>query len=143
VLVKPVQSGESDGTKLWHNFTEAKKHFELPMHSEMTDGGKCESVLCQEECLEGMEGNGVHKTTIVWLYDKRPVNGPAFVYFATIRINPDSLDGSPDPDRLHLWSAGLPNVLTNLIFIFRSYYARALLFAQKSEEKSLFDTIFT
>ena len=96
IVLKPVESGGSDGVKLCNNFNEAKEHFQKLMKSDMVDGGKCQSVLCQE-FLRGKEYvvdhvslNGVHKTMMVRVYDKRPVNGASFVYFATVPIDPDS-----------------------------------------------------
>eukprot|EP00934_Nitzschia_sp_Nitz4_P008718 Nitzschia sp. Nitz4//scaffold4_size323378//113963//117664//NITZ4_000649-RA/size323378-snap-gene-0.451-mRNA-1//-1//CDS//3329553366//8708//frame0 len=87
VVLKPVESAGSDGVKLCHDFEEAKDHFELLMKSQLVNGGECPSVLCQE-FLKGREfvidhvsRDGIHKTTMIWVYDKRQVNGAAFVYF--------------------------------------------------------------
>jgi len=53
-------------------------------------------VLCQE-FLKGTEyvvdhvsRNGVHKTMMVWKYDKRPTNGAAFVYWGMIPVDSQS-----------------------------------------------------
>ena len=49
-------------------------------------GGDQSAVLCQE-FLKGKEyvvdhvsRDGVHKTAMIYVYDKRPANGSAFVY---------------------------------------------------------------
>lgn len=78
----------ADGVKLCHTFAEAKEHFlYLRYDHEKVNGGSCDEVLCQEY-LKGREYvvdhvslNGVHKTMMVWLYDKREANGASFVYF--------------------------------------------------------------
>lgn len=53
-------------------------------------------VLCQE-FLKGPEfvvdhvsRGGVHKTCMIWLYEKRPVNGGDFVYFGDIPVDSES-----------------------------------------------------
>lgn len=96
VVVKPVESAGSDGVKLCHSFEEATEHFHLLMRSQMVNGGECPAVLCQE-FLRGKEyvvdhvsRDGVHKTTMAWVYDKRAVNGSAFVYFGCVPIESDS-----------------------------------------------------
>lgn len=87
VVLKPTESAGSDGVKLCHSMEEAKEHFNLLMKSQMVNGGDCPAVLCQE-FLQGKEyvvdhvsRDGVHKTMMVWVYDKRPANGAAFVYY--------------------------------------------------------------
>ena len=77
VVLKPVESAGSDGVKLCYTFDEAKEHFDLLMRSQMVNGGGCPAVLCQE-FLKGKEyvidhvsRDGVHKTMMVWVYDKR------------------------------------------------------------------------
>jgi len=94
VVLKPVESAGSDGVKLCYTFDEAKEHFKILMNSQMVNGGGCPAVLCQE-FLEGKEyvvdhvsRNGVHKTCMVWVYDKRQANGSAFVYFGMNAIDP-------------------------------------------------------
>ena len=96
VVLKPVESAGSDGVKLCHNFEEAKDHFNVLMKSQMVNGGECPAVLCQE-FLRGKEyvvdhtsRDGVHKTVMVWVYDKRPANGSAFVYFGCVPVLSDS-----------------------------------------------------
>ena len=96
VVLKPVESAGSDGVKLCHDFEEAKEHFELLMKSQMVNGGECPAVLAQE-FLKGKEyvvdhvsRDGIHKTVMVWVYDKRPVNGAAFVYFGCVPLDSQS-----------------------------------------------------
>jgi len=66
------------------------------MSSQLVNGGDCGQVLCQE-FLKGKEYvvdhvslNGVHKTMMVWVYDKRERNGSAFVYFGCVPVEADS-----------------------------------------------------
>jgi len=96
VVLKPTESAGSDGVKLCPNFDEAKEHFHQLMSSQLVNGGDCGQVLCQE-FLKGKEYvvdhvslNGVHKTMMVWVYDKRERNGSAFVYFGCVPIEADS-----------------------------------------------------
>jgi biotin carboxylase len=96
VVLKPIESAGSDGVKLCNTFEEAKEHFEVLMKSQMVNGGKVPAVLCQE-FLKGKEYvvdhvslNGVHKTVMVWVYDKRPANGNAFVYFGCVPVDSES-----------------------------------------------------
>ena len=96
VIVKPLDSAGSDGVKLCRTYQEAKNHFNNLLGSPMVNGGLCEEVLCQE-FLKGKEyvvdhvsRDGKHKCVMVWLYDKRPINGGDFVYFGDIPIDPKS-----------------------------------------------------
>lgn len=96
VVIKPTESAGSDGVKLCHSFEEAKEHFDLLMKSQMVNGGECPAVLVQE-FLKGKEyvvdhvsRDGVHKTTMVYVYDKRPVNGAEFVYFGCVPVGSES-----------------------------------------------------
>ena len=97
VIVKPLDSAGSDGVKKCDTYEEAKAHFMLLINDyEKVNGGTCEEVLCQE-FLKGKEyiidhvsRDGVHKTTMVWLYDKRAANGAAFVYFGEIPVDSES-----------------------------------------------------
>ena len=82
--------------KLCHSFKEAEDHFHVLMKSQMVNGGDCPAVLCQE-FLKGKEyvvdmvsRDGLHKTVMVWCYDKRPVHGSAFVYFGCIPVDSNS-----------------------------------------------------
>eukprot|EP00548_Thalassiothrix_antarctica_P007332 CAMPEP_0194136790 /NCGR_PEP_ID=MMETSP0152-20130528/6778_1 /TAXON_ID=1049557 /ORGANISM="Thalassiothrix antarctica, Strain L6-D1" /LENGTH=959 /DNA_ID=CAMNT_0038833585 /DNA_START=37 /DNA_END=2916 /DNA_ORIENTATION=- len=99
IVLKPTESAGSDGVKLCHTYDEAKEHFELLMKSQMVNGGFCPAVLCQE-FLRGKEyvvdhvsRNGIHKTVMLWVYDKRPANGSAFVYFGCVPVDPGSPEG--------------------------------------------------
>lgn len=96
LVLKPVESAGSDGVKLCHSFKEAKDHFHVLMQSQMVNGGQCPAVLCQE-FLKGKEyvidhvsRDGLHKTVMVWVYDKRPANGSAFVYFGMHPVDSNS-----------------------------------------------------
>jgi len=87
IIVKPVESAGSDGVKLCHTPEEAREHFHLLMISQRKCGSQCAAVLLQE-FLRGKEyivdhvsRDGVHKTTLVWVYDRRPANGSDFVCF--------------------------------------------------------------
>jgi biotin carboxylase len=96
VVLKPTESAGSDGVKLCHNFNEAKDHFDLLMRSQMVNGGQCPAVLCQEflrgkeYVIDHVSRNGVHKTTMIWVYDKRPANGAAFVYYGCYAVDSES-----------------------------------------------------
>jgi hypothetical protein len=53
----------------------------------MVHGRDCPAVVCQE-FLQGKEyivdhvsHDGIHKTAMVWVYNKCPADGAAFVYF--------------------------------------------------------------
>ena len=87
IIVKPVESAGSDGVKKCRSLEEAKEHFELLMNSQRKCGAQGAAVLVQE-FLKGTEyivdivsRNGVHKTTMVWVYDRRAANGGDFVNF--------------------------------------------------------------
>jgi len=93
VVLKPNEAAGSEGVKMCNSFEEAKEHFKVLMNSQLQVGGDCPAVLCQE-FLRGKEyvvdhvsRDGVHKTTMMWVYDKRPVNGSAFVYFGTVPVD--------------------------------------------------------
>jgi len=95
VVLKPTASAGSDGVKLCHTFDEAKEHFDVLMHKQLVNGGDNSSVLCQE-FLKGNEyivdhtsRDGEHKTNMVWIYDKRPANGSAFVYYGLLPVDPN------------------------------------------------------
>mmetsp|Transcript_42413 Transcript_42413/g.101419 ORF Transcript_42413/g.101419 Transcript_42413/m.101419 type:complete len:476 (-) Transcript_42413:273-1700(-) len=96
VVVKPVESAGSEGVKLCHSIEEAEAHFHLLMGAQRKVGSFGAAVLVQEY-LQGKEyvvdhvsHNGVHKTVMVWVYDKRPCNGANFVYFGTLPVPADS-----------------------------------------------------
>lgn len=96
LVLKPIESAGSDGVKLCSDFQEAKEHFHVLMKSQMVNGGSCPAVLCQE-FLKGKEyvidhvsRDGVHKTVMVWVYDKREANGNSFVYFGMLPVDSNS-----------------------------------------------------
>ena len=99
VIVKPLDSAASDGVKRCDSYDEAKQHVLYLLHEHpMLNGGTCDVVLCQE-FLKGKEyvvdhvsRDGVHKTVMTWVYDKRPVNGAAFVYFGDVPVESDSAE---------------------------------------------------
>merc|ERR1712050_539328 len=71
---------------------EAKAHFHLLMESQRKVGAQGAAVLCQE-FLKGKEyvvdhvsRDGVHKCVMCWVYDKRPTNGAAFVYWGMVPV---------------------------------------------------------
>lgn len=64
----------------------------------MVNGGDCPAVLCQE-FLRGKEyvvdhvsRDGVHKAVMIWVYDKRPMHGSAFVYFGCVPVDSESAE---------------------------------------------------
>jgi len=96
VIVKPASSAGSDGVKLCNSVKEAKAHVNLLIDSQRKVGSKTNRVLCQE-FLHGKEyvvdhvsRDGVHKTTMAWVYDKRKANGGDFVYYGTLPLPIDS-----------------------------------------------------
>lgn len=96
VVVKPVESAGSEGVKLCWSVEEAKDHFNLLISAQLKVGSFGAAVLVQEY-LRGKEyvvdqvsRDGVHKTTMVWVYDKRPCNGADFVYFGMVPVPSDS-----------------------------------------------------
>lgn len=96
VVLKPTESAGSDGVKLCRTIEEAKEHFDLLMKSQSVNGGQNSAVLCQEflrgneYIVDHVSRDGVHKTAMVWLYDKRPANGSAFVYYGCIPVDPNT-----------------------------------------------------
>jgi len=102
VVVKPVESCGSDGVKLCHSQEEAQAHFQLLMEGQRKVGAQGAAVLVQE-FLQGKEyvvdhmsyrdpctGKVVRKCVMVWMYDKRPTNGSAFVYWGMIPVDSHS-----------------------------------------------------
>ena len=96
VVLKPTESAGSDGVKLCYNFDDAKAHFEKLMNSQLVNGGDCPSVLCQEflkgdeYVVDHVSRDGVHKTVMIWVYDKRKANGGDFVYFGMKPVDPST-----------------------------------------------------
>mmetsp|Transcript_22510 Transcript_22510/g.45033 ORF Transcript_22510/g.45033 Transcript_22510/m.45033 type:complete len:968 (+) Transcript_22510:360-3263(+) len=98
VVVKPTDSAGSDGVKLCHNFEEAKEHFNYLFEVEAVNGGFNTEVLCQEflrgkeYVIDQVSRDGIHKTMMVWVYDKRHANNSAFVYFGMVPVDPSSME---------------------------------------------------
>ena len=99
VVLKPVESAGSEGVKLCNSKQEAADHFHLLMNSQRAIGGEGAAVIAQE-FLRGSEyvcdhvsKDGVHKTMMVWKYDKRLANGSQFVYFGMDPVDPTSRIG--------------------------------------------------
>eukprot|EP00571_Detonula_confervacea_P012019 CAMPEP_0172305252 /NCGR_PEP_ID=MMETSP1058-20130122/6570_1 /TAXON_ID=83371 /ORGANISM="Detonula confervacea, Strain CCMP 353" /LENGTH=965 /DNA_ID=CAMNT_0013016783 /DNA_START=201 /DNA_END=3098 /DNA_ORIENTATION=+ len=98
VVLKPTDSAGTDGVKLCHDLEEAKEHFTHLLETEAVNGGYNTEVLCQEflcgkeYVVDTVSRDGEHKTTAVWVYDKRPANGAAFVYFGMLPIDTGSLE---------------------------------------------------
>lgn len=85
VIVKPVESAGSDGVKLCRSADEAREHF-LRLAGEQRKFGQQGAGILVQQFLRGKEyvvdsvsRDGEHKCVMVWLYDKRPLNGAPFV----------------------------------------------------------------
>merc|ERR1712066_690729 len=96
IVVKPVESCGSDGGKICRTEKEVQDHFSLLMEGQRKVGAQGAAVLCQE-FLKGTEyvvdhvsRDGVHKTMMVWVYDKRPTNGGDFVYYGMVPVDSQS-----------------------------------------------------
>jgi biotin carboxylase len=63
------------------------------MNSQRVNGGANAGVICQEflkgdeYVVDHVSRDGVHKTVMIWIYDKRPTNGAAFVYYGMIPVD--------------------------------------------------------
>lgn len=95
-IVKPVESCGSDGVKKCCSIAEAEAHFEVLMKAQHKCGAFGAAVICQE-FLSGKEyvvdhvsRDGVHMTTMCYVYDKRPTNGGEFVYYNILPVPSDS-----------------------------------------------------
>jgi biotin carboxylase len=94
VVLKPTESAGSDGVKLCYTYEDAVQHFHKLMNSQLVNGGECPSVLCQEflkgdeYVIDHVSKDGVHKTVMLWVYDKRKANGGDFVYFGMKPVSP-------------------------------------------------------
>lgn len=98
IVVKPVESCGSDGVKICRTETEVKEHFNVLMEGQRKVGAQGAAVLCQE-FLKGTEyvvdhvsRDGIHKTMMVWVYDKRPTNGGDFVYYGMVPVDSQSAE---------------------------------------------------
>lgn len=98
IVLKPVESAGSDGVKLCSNKQEAEEHFQLLMDSQRVNGGANAGVICQEflkgeeYVIDHVSRDGVHKTVMVWVYDKRATNGAAFVYYGMIPVDSSTVE---------------------------------------------------
>jgi biotin carboxylase len=94
IVLKPTESAGSDGVKLCYTYEDAVQHFQKLMKSQLVNGGECPSVLCQEflkgdeYVVDHVSRDGIHKTVMLWVYDKRKANGGDFVYFGMKPVNP-------------------------------------------------------
>ncbi|KAG7363309.1 ATP-grasp domain containing protein [Nitzschia inconspicua] len=94
IVLKPTESAGSDGVKLCYTYEDAAQHFDKLMKSQLVNGGECPSVLCQEflkgdeYVIDHVSRDGVHKTVMLWVYDKRKANGGDFVYFGMKAVDP-------------------------------------------------------
>lgn len=81
LIVKPVESAGSDGVKLCLTAAEVKEHFVQLIGEQRKFGAQDAGVLIQEYLrgteyvIDHVSRDGVHKTTMIWVYDKRPLNG--------------------------------------------------------------------
>jgi len=95
-IVKPVESCGSDGVKKCQSIEEAEAHFELLMNAQHKCGATGAAVICQEflagkeYVVDHVSRDGVHKTVMCWVYDKRPANGGEFVYYNMLPVPSDS-----------------------------------------------------
>ena len=100
VVVKPNAGSGTDGVKLCYTYEEARDHFNFLLISFTSHYSIIErnEVLCQE-FLKGKEyvvdhasRDGIHKTCMVWVYDKGEANGANFVPFAMKPVDPTSVE---------------------------------------------------
>jgi biotin carboxylase len=86
-VVKPVQSAGTDDVFLCKSADEARVAFTKILGTINGLGLLNENVLVQEflvgkeYVVDKVSRDGVHKVGAIWQYDKRSVNGAAFVYF--------------------------------------------------------------
>mmetsp|Transcript_80476 Transcript_80476/g.207144 ORF Transcript_80476/g.207144 Transcript_80476/m.207144 type:complete len:430 (+) Transcript_80476:120-1409(+) len=115
IIIKPVESAGSDGVKLCHTVEEARAHFELLMSSQRKCGSQDGAAVLLQEFLKGKEyivdhvsRDGVHKCTLVWVYDRRPANGGDFVLFGQQCV----LSDSPVAQQLIAYTRGCLDALS-------------------------------
>ena len=96
IVVKPVESCGSDGVKICRTTNEVQDHVTLLMEGPRKVGAQSTAVLCQEflkrteYVVDHVSRDGVHKTMMVWVYDKRPTNGGDFVYYGMVPVDSQS-----------------------------------------------------
>lgn len=87
VVLKPLSSAGSDGVFFASSEQEVREAFDTILSSKNVFGEKNTSVLVQEYLrgtefvVDSISHEGVHRVTALWRYDKRPLNGAAFVYY--------------------------------------------------------------
>lgn len=98
-IIKPCNSAGSDNVRLCKSLAELKKGFDAIVNKKNVLGILETNCLVQE-CLGGDEyvvdtvsRNGIHKTVTIWIYDKRPCNDAAFVYFGMRMVDGESAMG--------------------------------------------------
>jgi len=113
VVLKPVESCGSDGVKLCRSKQEAKEHFKLLMEGQRKVGASGAGVLCQEflagteYVVDHVSKDGVHKTVMVYVYDKRPTNGAPFVYWNMLPVD----SSTPEAQQLIKYTRGVLDAL--------------------------------
>eukprot|EP00435_Cladocopium_sp_Y103_P000954 s5089_g1.t1 len=89
MVVKPVQSGGTDGVKLCHSMQAVEEHFSHLQATKRQFASSDHAILLQaflvgqEYVVDHVSRDGVHKTAMIWVYEKQPTNGSDFVYLAT------------------------------------------------------------
>ena len=87
VVVKPIESGGSDGVHKCDNLDQVKAAFDNVNGAINALGMVNEGILVQEfldgseYVIDSVSRDGVHKVVAVWVYEKRSANGADFVYF--------------------------------------------------------------
>eukprot|EP00744_Colponema_vietnamica_P019143 GILI01027073.1.p1 GENE.GILI01027073.1~~GILI01027073.1.p1 ORF type:complete len:461 (-),score=108.77 GILI01027073.1:855-2111(-) len=87
VVCKPLRSAGTDGVTLCHSLEEVEQVFSK-ICGVVNQLGEVEDAVLVQEYLQGTEFvvdtvslDGKHHVAHFWRYDKRKVNGAAFVYF--------------------------------------------------------------
>jgi hypothetical protein len=100
-------SAGSDGVKLCHTFEEAKDR--TPSWAGNAVNGGANWCSCsgipqgKEYVVDHSSRDGVHKTMMVWVYDKRPANGASSLCMAASQLTRNR--PRPRCDPLRAWSA--------------------------------------
>ena len=96
IIVKPTESAGSDGVKRCVCREAAEAHFELLMRSQHRYGSAGAAVICQEfltgteYVVDHVSRHGVHRTVMVWRYDRRPNGSGDFVEFNMLPVPSDA-----------------------------------------------------
>ena len=87
LVLKPVQSSGTDGVKLCRSWHEAHEHLQALRGTKSSISVWANSGVLWQELLEGPEyvvdqvsRDGIHKTVMLWIYEKGQANGRDFVY---------------------------------------------------------------